>query len=78
MSDRAKARERERAATEATYVDDPHQGHHSHLSGTSVYCSCGEFRGTTCVAIPKDWDAEKQARLRCTRCDEHGVVLIGP
>lgn len=72
MSIRAKAR---MAAAEAQErANDPHREHHAHLAGTSVYCSCGEFQGVTCVAFDSDYNA---AALSCRICGETGVVALG-
>jgi len=58
----------------------PHEDHHSHLRGTGVECSCGEFRGVTCVAFPnlatdEEW-AAWEASLVCRICGERGVVTL--
>jgi len=56
------------------YEGDLHRGHHWHLEGTGVWCSCGEFCGITTVAFDKDYDP---AKLRCSECGQVGVVRLG-
>lgn len=66
-----------RAAAAKAAKPDPragHEGHHTHLSGTCVYCSCGEFQGVTCVAFipgddPREWS--------CDVCGARGVARLG-
>jgi hypothetical protein len=74
--ERMSGRARERMAREARAEreNDPHAGHHSHLRGTMVECSCGEFGGVTCVAFGEDYDP---AKLSCRICGEPGVVTLG-
>jgi hypothetical protein len=76
MSARTKARERHRETIRrvAERVTDPHRDHHTHLAGTSVYCSCGEFRGVATVAFDEDVDA---AAWSCQVCGARGVIAIG-
>lgn len=98
MADRAREREAAREAAiprdeNGERLDDPHRGHHSHLDGTAVYCSCGEFRGVTTVAFP-DWMWNKGPEwtwfiqspyrrlrfwwsVRCRVCGKHGVASMG-
>ena len=69
----AKAEAAERARQEA---DDPHGGHHGHLIGTCVHCSCGEFQGVTCVVFPGGTPGELEAlygALRCKACGQRRV-----
>jgi hypothetical protein len=83
MAARAKER-RVKAETEARRTEDandPHGGHHEHLDGTAVYCSCGEFLGVTCVAVPF-FETEEEAKayyngLGCPLCGTTGLVLLG-
>lgn len=53
---------------------DSHVDHHSHLDGTTVYCSCGQFRGIITVAFGEDYDP---AKLSCSECGAVGVVKLG-
>jgi ribosomal protein L40E len=55
-------------------AENPHRGHHQHLRGTMVSCSCGEDFGVTCVVIDFDFDPET---LICRECGARGVVLLG-
>ena len=75
---RERAEAAERAREEA---NDPHAGHHGHLIGTAVYCSCGEFEGITCVAFPgatrEEWKA-LGAVSRCEACGQRGVSGFMP
>lgn len=64
-------RARERTAKQPP-EPDPHAGHHLHLAGTSVYCSCGEFLGTITVVFD-----ESAPPPRCRICGKHGVVAVG-
>lgn len=76
--------ERQRQAAYSEY-NRIHGGHHRHLQGTAVYCSCGQFEGITCVAFPPEWAAmageEIQAAIdaqACSICGERGVLdLMG-
>lgn len=60
---------------------DEHAGHHTHLTGTMVQCSCGEDFGVTCVAFPPEWfemtpeqvEAEIN-KIRCSACGKPGMV----
>jgi hypothetical protein len=74
MSQRAKARmaAAEAAAEADRIANDPHGDHHEHLDGTAVYCSCGEFRGVTCVAF-----SGEPAAVSCKICGKEGVVALG-
>jgi len=66
-----------RAVGQKAADPDPHDGHHSHLQGTSVWCSCGEWGGVTCVAFDEEtitaewWEAQV-----CSMCGKHGVVKL--
>lgn len=51
MADRASARR----VAEPPPIDE-HAGHHRHLEGTGVICSCGELVGVDCVMITEDVD----------------------
>ena len=67
--------ERERLAADA--MPDEHAGHHDHLNGTMVECSCGEEFGVTCIAFP-DFGTNEEARaffdsLACRECGKKGV-----
>jgi len=71
------------AAEEARIAEenDPHRGHHGHLRGTAVECSCGEFQGITCVAFPdlsteEKWAAWEASQV-CRVCGQRGVVDLG-
>src|ERR1039458_2036837 len=55
MSQRSAARERKRQEAEREAEQDEHAGHHTHLIGTTVECSCGADFGVTCVAYPEEW-----------------------
>ena len=71
-------RERERQAIHGEY-DRIHGSHHTHLDGTSVYCSCGEFHGVTCVAFPDPDDEQAMADYAaqsCRICGQRGVVAL--
>jgi hypothetical protein len=72
MAQRAAAREqgRDRVAAQPP-ESDPHAGHHLHLSGPSIICSCGEFQGLICVALTEDYNPDA---LRCSICGAPGVV----
>ena len=76
MSQRAESRRAQEAAREA--AEHPlvkgHEGHHFHLAGTAVYCSCGEYRGVTSVAFEEGYD---ESKLSCEVCGAPGVALIG-
>lgn len=77
----ARSAERRTAAEAEDYLrdqaDDPHAGHHEHLDGSAVYCSCGKFFGVTSVVVPdlstpeaqRDWDSRA-----CGACGQQGVV----
>lgn len=61
-----------------------HGARHRHLEGTAVYCSCGEFHGLTCVALPPEWAAMTREQIRadvdawsCDICGKHGVTRLG-
>ena len=78
-----KERKRQQQAAGGEY-DRIHGGLHVHLQGTSVYCSCGQFNGVTCVAFPSEWatmtDEEVQAdidALSCDICGKRGAVNLG-
>jgi hypothetical protein len=67
------------AERELKEAEDPHRDHHFHLQGTAVYCSCGEWRGVTCVAFPDEFFDDPEAyiaSLSCDRCGEVGVVRL--
>ncbi len=66
---RAERRETARRAEEA--ANNPHRDHHTHLIGTSTWCSCGEFRGVICVVIDPDEDLSQRA---CEHCGMRGVA----
>jgi hypothetical protein len=80
----AAAARREAAEAEqrrAEEENDPHRGHHAHIEGTCVVCSCGENFGVTCVALPPElaelspeeaqrWWTEN---VRCSVCGKPGV-----
>lgn len=51
-----------------------HQGHHFHLRGTGVKCTCGADFGVTCVAFSDDWHPDDDV---CSVCGERGVVFMG-
>lgn len=53
---------------------DPHKGHHHHLRGTAVECSCGEFFGVTCVVLPPE--GFDYSSVHCEECGEPGVWKI--
>lgn len=76
MAARAAARAVEREAVEA--AADGHAGHHSHLQGAWVVCSCGEVRGITSVALPPEAadPAWEPPPVSCARCGAVGVVLL--
>jgi hypothetical protein len=78
MSQRAAIREAARQAEAET--NDPHRDHHTHLIGTSVYCSCGEFQGITCVVVPFFETAEEEDEfydsLVCDLCGQRGLVRV--
>jgi len=84
MSARAQERMALIAAEEARIAEenDPHRGHHGHLRGTAVECSCGEFQGLACVAFPRlDTEEERaayRASLVCRICGERDVVALSP
>lgn len=69
-----RAAERQMAADAEEFLrdqaNDPHVGHHTHLRGTAVYCSCGEDRGVTCVVIEDGLDLDS---LSCGICGQRGV-----
>jgi hypothetical protein len=73
-------REREDRVIENEFKDE-HAGHHSHLNGTMVECSCGCQFGVTCVVFPEfDTDEESRAyydALACSKCGKKGVWLLG-
>lgn len=69
---RAERREAARQAEEA--ANDPHHGHHIHLDGTSVECSCGMDRGVVCAVIDVDIDPDT---LSCDLCGKRGLVRLG-
>jgi hypothetical protein len=80
MSIKAKARMATAAQAEREREKNLHAGHHEHLEGTSVACSCGEFFGVTTVAFPKEaWDDPEAYRrsLSCRICGKEGVVALG-
>lgn len=66
MAERSRIR-----APELPAEPDPHAGHHQHLEGTGVICSCGEFIGVTCVIIPDDFD---ETAISCSICGQVGVA----
>jgi hypothetical protein len=68
MAARAAAREAARPPK-----PDPHAGHHHHLIGTSVECSCGVFLGIISVVFGDDYDPDK---LSCSICGRRGVVAL--
>lgn len=76
----ARAAERAHQAAAQDAASDPHAGHHAHLRGTMVECSCGERFGVTTVAIPFfDSPGEAQAfldQLSCHLCGERGVAAL--
>jgi hypothetical protein len=81
MAARATARREAREAAESEYERrcDPHAGHHGHLIGAGVYCSCGEPHGVTCVVFPGGTDEELRALygvLRCRMCGQRGAALL--
>jgi hypothetical protein len=66
------------AAREAARPPEPdpdpypeHAGHHTHLIGVGVECSCGFFFGVTTVAFDDDYDPDK---LFCSECGKQGAV----
>lgn len=63
-------RAQERARTSLRSEPDPHSGHHVHLSGMGVYCSCGEYLGITTIAL----EERPNPYPRCSICGERGVV----
>jgi hypothetical protein len=77
----AQAAGRRTAAEAEDYLrekaDDPHAGHHTHLDGGSVYCSCGQYLGMTTFAA-EDLDDPRARAAResraCTICGKPGVV----
>ena len=72
MADQAQAREDARLKDErGRPEDDPHYGHHSHLRGTMVSCSCGEPYGITSVVISEDYDPDK---IVCHICGAQGYA----
>lgn len=72
MSLRAAERARKEMERQQREDEDLHADHHIHLDGASVYCSCGEFHGITCVIIPDDphW----YENLHCSICGKPGVA----
>lgn len=74
-----RAAERERARLEAEQdTPDGHEGHHTHLRGSAVSCSCGADFGVTCVVLP-DFSSRAEAEawwssLACSVCGEPGVT----
>ena len=81
MSQRSAARERRRQEAEREAEVDEHAGHHTHLIGTTVECSCGADFGVTCVAYPPEWwsatPEQRQAMddaLSCRICGKQGMV----
>ena len=73
------ARAQARAAARELEAEEPdeHDGHHQHLRGTMVECSCGEELGITCVALPP-LETEEEKRefwdsLACRECGKKGV-----
>ena len=84
MAARAQVRKREQQPAADSEYDRVHGTHHAHLKGTSVYCSCGEFHGITCVAFPPEWatmtEEQVQAEIdaiSCDICGKRGVVNLG-
>jgi hypothetical protein len=77
--ERMSARAAERRAAEPppltpfTDPDSEHFGHHSHLRGAMVECSCGLQHGITSVAINFD---DPQCPW-CSICGEVGVCALG-
>jgi len=80
MADRAAKRAIERAAADPARS---HYGHHQHLDGDEVYCSCGEDRGVITYVIPQEWldhpelEDEWRASISCDVCGKKGVIRIG-
>ena len=72
--DRMAQNQARRPVIEAAGEDHTHDGHHTHLRGSCVECSCGEFFGVTCVVIDPAFD---YATLRCGVCGEPGVAGNG-
>jgi len=66
-----------REARAAGEMPDEHEGHHRHLNGSMVECSCGEESGVICVAFPVfGTDEESDAfwdSLACRECGKKGV-----
>jgi hypothetical protein len=76
MAQRSAAKDRARQP-----ADDEHAGHHLHLIGTTVQCSCGQDFGVTCVAFPEElWKMTLEqvhewfGSLSCSACGEKGVT----
>lgn len=70
MAARAATRAAAARASEPA-AEDPHAGHHGHLAGTAVYCSCGQLLGVTCVAFDGDYVPDRE---RCHVCGQAGVL----
>lgn len=76
MSEKAKARNVIAEAEKIAFDDanDPHKGHHNHLRGNGVECSCGSFFGvTTVIPPPEDFD---YSTIKCEDCGKVGVWKI--
>ena len=85
MSQRSAARERKRQEAEREAEQDEHAGHHTHLIGTTVECSCGADFGVTCVAYPEEWwtmtptqQTAWEESLTCRICGKRGMVTTSP
>lgn len=48
-----------------------HEGHHEHLRGRDMECSCGQFLGTACGGI-----GEGDLVPYCEICGEPGVATL--
>lgn len=49
-----------------------HDGHHEHLIGAAVVCSCGKFRGITCVAFVE----QDTPPWYCQKCGKQYAAYI--
>jgi hypothetical protein len=90
MAARTAAREAARHPAPRPEADWPagHEGHHEHVQGNGIICSCGECLGVFTVALdPRFWSGDPaeraaaarehtdfQAWISCRHCGRRGVV----
>ena len=76
MAARAALRNKAEVEQERRAEVAPHEGHHLHLIGTGVHCSCGEFVGITTVAFEVDDEGNVLYEPpTCTNCGADGLFF---